>query len=421
MSGLITTYEIPEPVRFKEKGCDLVFQVNVKFALYINEFDGTAFGATPNEQVANMKSMAAAKVEDCLAHWHEGDKILYIEGRDALENLLTVFLRENGVSGSARIDNLTLTDASEALYKEQIINPLNEKKAEQRKQEIEAAVEPHGPLRSVRYSLSSHGMMAGTGSSSGREIEWKNDGTVILKSTTSGNGRNTETEYKIEPDIAQKLIDFVEQEKIAAIAKLDIKKPLVYDCFTSSSITLIYDDRSVGGVPYKHVTLDCGPARMTFKSIEDKISDLLDEIEASGECIKSEMHETPGTVPGFMGMKQMMNMIDKNSEPKDEPPLVMMGLVPCDPDAGKRNQNPSEKWVCKCGQENTGKFCSECGEPKPAGWLCTCGHENTGKFCEECGKSESVAYEEGAWTCGSCGIAGNRGKYCAKCGCTKPQ
>ena len=65
MSGLITTYEIPEPLRFKEKGCDLVFQVNVKFALYINEFDGTAFGATPNEQVLNMKSMAAAKVEEC--------------------------------------------------------------------------------------------------------------------------------------------------------------------------------------------------------------------------------------------------------------------------------------------------------------------------------------------------------------------
>ena len=421
MSGLITSFEIPEPVRFKEKGCDLVFQVKVKFALYINEFDGTAFGATPNEQVGNMKSMAADKVKDCLAHWHEGDKILYIEGRDALEYLLTVFLRENGVSGSARIDDLTLTDASEALYKEQILNPFNEKKAEQRKQEIEAAVEPHGPLRSVRYSLCSHGMMAGSSSSSGREIEWKDDGTVVLKSTSSGSGRNFETEYKIEPETAQKLIDFVEKEKIAAIAKLDIKKAEVFDCFTSATITLVYDDRSVGGVPYNHCTLDCGPAGMTFKSIEDKIRDLLDEIEASGECIRSEVHENPGTVPGFMGMKQMMNMIDTTCDPKPEQPLVMMGLVPCDPDAGKRNQDSQAKWTCKCGQENTGKFCSECGEPKPAGWICPCGHENTGKFCAECGNPESVAYGEGAWVCGSCGIAGNRGKYCAKCGCTKPQ
>jgi predicted amidophosphoribosyltransferase len=53
---------------------------------------------------------------------------------------------------------------------------------------------------------------------------------------------------------------------------------------------------------------------------------------------------------------------------------------------------PAGAWICtSCGQQgNTGKFCSNCGSPKPAdngAWICTnCGQQgNTGKFCGNCG------------------------------------
>ena len=43
-------------------------------------------------------------------------------------------------------------------------------------------------------------------------------------------------------------------------------------------------------------------------------------------------------------------------------------------------------WNCACGAVNTGKFCSECGSPRPAAeWKCACGTVNKGKFCPECG------------------------------------
>lgn len=48
----------------------------------------------------------------------------------------------------------------------------------------------------------------------------------------------------------------------------------------------------------------------------------------------------------------------------------------------------AETWTCECGAINTGKFCSECGKPRPQtqDWICSCGTHNTGKFCSNCGK-----------------------------------
>ena len=80
----------------------------------------------------------------------------------------------------------------------------------------------------------------------------------------------------------------------------------------------------------------------------------------------------------------------------------------------------SAGWTCACGAVNQGKFCSECGQPKPepkaeAGWTCACGHSgNTGKFCSECGQPKPAA----EWTC-SCGTV-NKGKFCSNCGSKRP-
>ena len=46
-------------------------------------------------------------------------------------------------------------------------------------------------------------------------------------------------------------------------------------------------------------------------------------------------------------------------------------------------------WQCVCGNNNSGKFCTECGTKKPEDWVCSCGNRNKGKFCTECGKPKS--------------------------------
>ena len=95
-----------------------------------------------------------------------------------------------------------------------------------------------------------------------------------------------------------------------------------------------------------------------------------------------------------------------------------------------------ESWTCENGHEgNTGKFCSECGSPKPTPtpeptatpapentedtWTCENGHEgNKGKFCSECGAPKPAAAET-SWTCSN-GHEGNTGKFCSECGEPKP-
>lgn len=79
-------------------------------------------------------------------------------------------------------------------------------------------------------------------------------------------------------------------------------------------------------------------------------------------------------------------------------------------------------WTCpSCGAEgNTGKFCSNCGKPKPEEkkpWDCpACGQKgNTGNFCSNCG-----APKPSGWTCPSCGTM-NQGKFCTNCGHKKPE
>ncbi len=135
-------------------------------------------------------------------------------------------------------------------------------------------------------------------------------------------------------------------------------------------------------------------------------------VGSQGDAMKMAANNQGGAAMAFMGMNmagQAGGMNAGNLFAMGQQQAAQQPAAPAAP-AG---------WTCACGHAgNTGKFCAECGQPKPtpAGeWKCACGAVNTGKFCAECGQPKPASDE---WTC-ACGTV-NKGKFCANCGTPRP-
>ena len=129
--------------------------------------------------------------------------------------------------------------------------------------------------------------------------------------------------------------------------------------------------------------------------------------DATASAMETAAGNSAGAMTGFMGMGMAGGAMGGG-----------FGAAQGFYQAGVQNQQnqPVDSWKCACGADNTGKFCSECGKPKPVndGWVCTCGTANTGKFCSECGAKKPQTQ------CDKCGWKpedpSKLPKFCPECG-----
>ena len=147
---------------------------------------------------------------------------------------------------------------------------------------------------------------------------------------------------------------------------------------------------------------------------------------SQGEAMKAAASNTAtGPAMAFMGMGMAGQMGGINAQN-----LYAMGQQqaaqqaaqqPAPQPAAPAAAPAADGWTCACGQSgNTGKFCGNCGQPKPAdeSWTCTCGAVNKGKFCAECGRPRPAAVKK--FKCDKCGWEPedptDPPKFCPECG-----
>ena len=163
---------------------------------------------------------------------------------------------------------------------------------------------------------------------------------------------------------------------------------------------------------------------------------------AQAEALKSAAsNESTGPMMAFAGMN-MASMAGANTgfgnmvnNGQGIPPVTPMSasFAAQQANAAPAQETPAtaapssdeNTWKCSCGADNTGKFCMECGQPKPApapaenGWECpNCKIMNKGKFCPECGTKKPA----GAllYKCDKCNWEpddpAHPPKFCPECG-----
>ena len=171
---------------------------------------------------------------------------------------------------------------------------------------------------------------------------------------------------------------------------------------------------------------------------------------AQADAMRTAAANTAGPMTGLMGMGMAQQARGAGIQGLYEMGRQQNGQQPNQPMpggayAGQPNQQPSggmhtgqgnrqqssgnvpseasavSGWTCSCGKAgNTGRFCTECGAPKPAadGWICACGAVNKGKFCSECGRPKPAGVPQ--YKCDKCGWEPEDPtkppKFCPECG-----
>ena len=130
----------------------------------------------------------------------------------------------------------------------------------------------------------------------------------------------------------------------------------------------------------------------------DKAKRTVDQVKRAGQDVKQAVNKAKYTANSVKNagqdIKKAVGIGSKKPDVQPLPqPLPQTQPQPL-PQMQLQTQGNDASWVCACGVTNTGKFCGDCGQPRPAGvprYKCDkCGWEpkdmaNVPKFCPDCG------------------------------------
>ncbi|MBR6157609.1 MAG: zinc ribbon domain-containing protein [Lachnospiraceae bacterium] len=361
---MIVKFGTAEPVRFNEMKLNLSLDARFRGTAEVSEYDKTLY-PTEDDVIYAIRSNIREVADQSLNKNWPGEEVMSSNKEELLSKFFEEAYAKMGIHAAFRVDSFVLTEESDQAYKNArglgmmaMMNmfPGTDPKDQPKLEDL--TPEEHGPVIGISSSYSSHGMTANSGISGSETVQWQEDGSVIIEETDCRYGKKTYEKHIAGTEAAEALREFIKNNRIAEMEQIkNIEMPAsmrMTDYSASSYITFTFDD---GGIKVTR-RLDCGSWWDVQRKAISRIRDLISDCITTGKCVeKTESQYDPNI--GMIGLMELMA-----SQPK--------------PDA----------WKCSCGfEENTGRFCMNCGSPKPAGsWKCAkCGTENKGKFCENCG------------------------------------
>lgn len=286
------------------------------------------------------------------------------------------------------------------------------------------------------------------------EYSFKLTDPLLFYKNVCGNVEENYTRDKILSQMKAELINAL-QPALATVSSMGVR----YSEITQHTVEITNALNEVLSNLWREkrgieiVTINLNPPKLSAE-IEKMITDLQQKAvyrnadmraanlsEAQAEVFRNmgkqeggvSSNDMMGNMMGMMAMNMMGNMM--GGQPGAQPmgmPGMQQGMAPMQNGAPMQQAAPMQNaapsaaapilgWTCSCGKtDNRGKFCMECGTPKPseAGWTCGCGTVNQGKFCMNCGTKKP----EGAplYKCDKCGWEpedpANPPKFCPECG-----
>lgn len=265
---------------------------------------------------------------------------------------------------------------------------------------------------------------------------YKIEDPILFYTNVSGNVESEYTRDEIDSQLKTEFITAL-QPAFAEISKLGIRPNALpgYATELSNAMNQILSEKwgglrglAIVSVGLNPITLTEGDAELIKQAqhaaiMRNPTMAAATLTKAQSDAMRAAANNEGGAFMGFMGMGMAQQAGGMNAQD-----LFAMGQqgqqqgqqTPQQPSTPAEG-SASDAWVCRCGTKNTGKFCTDCGNPKPVSteqWTCSCGTVNTGKFCQECGKPRPSG--PATYKCDKCGWEPedptNPPKFCPECG-----
>ena len=254
---------------------------------------------------------------------------------------------------------------------------------------------------------------------------------LIFYTRVCGNVKNEFTRSQIDEQLKSEFISAL-QPAFGALAEQELRPAQlpakVAELKKAMNDALKADWAENRGIRVESIALN--PIRLSDEDLK-KITEMEDaatygsnafmmaglQATATANAMEAAASNSAGAMTGFMGMNMAGGAQNGFGAAQQ---FYQMGVQQAQQVQQTAPAAPAQSgWKCACGAVNTGKFCAECGAPKPAeGWKCACGAVNKGKFCSECGAKKPAA--EPLYRCDKCGWEPedpkNPPKFCPECG-----